>query len=320
MARHQRPRRLRLGHARRRATRRYHGLLDRRAAGAARPHGDAQPPGRAASACPTAGVDLARRRGRRPARNAVDRTEHLAEFRLELGPAGLACTRSTASRSRSGSCCRTARTPSTSPTALLDGDGPVRLEAAAVGPLPRARRAGQTSRRSGPTRFARDREPLRAVRRTRRCPLLRMRLSAAATRRSRSTRKRVADVLYRVEESRGYESRATLWSPGYFRVDLAARRRVHAGRLDRVVGDDRRPDAGRGDARPSTTGAAGCSRSPRLPRDDGVRRRAGAGGRSVHHHAGRPRRGRRPRQRRRRRGRAPSSPATTGSPTGAATR
>ncbi len=28
------------------------------------------------------------------------------------------------------------------------------------------------------------------------------------------------DLLYRVEESRGYESRGTLWSPGYFRADL----------------------------------------------------------------------------------------------------
>ena len=38
MARDQRPGRLRLRHGRRRATRRYHGLLDRRPAGAARPH------------------------------------------------------------------------------------------------------------------------------------------------------------------------------------------------------------------------------------------------------------------------------------------
>jgi predicted glycogen debranching enzyme len=29
------------------------------------------------------------------------------------------------------------------------------------------------------------------------------------------------DVLYRVEESRGYDARGDLWSPGYFRVDLA---------------------------------------------------------------------------------------------------
>jgi glycogen debranching enzyme len=33
--------------------------------------------------------------------------------------------------------------------------------------------------------------------------------------------KRLPDILYRVEESRGYDSRGDLWSPGYFRVDLA---------------------------------------------------------------------------------------------------
>jgi predicted glycogen debranching enzyme len=31
---------------------------------------------------------------------------------------------------------------------------------------------------------------------------------------------RIPDVLYSVEESRGYDSRGTLWSPGYFRADL----------------------------------------------------------------------------------------------------
>ncbi len=31
---------------------------------------------------------------------------------------------------------------------------------------------------------------------------------------------RAPDILYRVEESRGYEAEGTLWSPGYFRVDL----------------------------------------------------------------------------------------------------
>ncbi len=36
----------------------------------------------------------------------------------------------------------------------------------------------------------------------------------------------VHDVLYRVEESRGYDSRGTLWSPGYFRADLTRERDV----------------------------------------------------------------------------------------------
>jgi predicted glycogen debranching enzyme len=34
--------------------------------------------------------------------------------------------------------------------------------------------------------------------------------------------KRTQQVLYRVEESRGYESAGSLWSPGYFRADLSA--------------------------------------------------------------------------------------------------
>lgn len=33
--------------------------------------------------------------------------------------------------------------------------------------------------------------------------------------------KRFSDILYRIEEQRGYEARGDLWSPGYFRVDLA---------------------------------------------------------------------------------------------------
>ncbi len=33
--------------------------------------------------------------------------------------------------------------------------------------------------------------------------------------------KRFSDILYRIEEQRGYEAQGNLWSPGYFRVDLA---------------------------------------------------------------------------------------------------
>jgi predicted glycogen debranching enzyme len=38
--------------------------------------------------------------------------------------------------------------------------------------------------------------------------------------------KKVPDILYRVEASRGYESRGELWSPGHFRVDLCRDRDV----------------------------------------------------------------------------------------------
>ena len=34
------------------------------------------------------------------------------------------------------------------------------------------------------------------------------------------------NLLYRVEESRGYESQGNLWSPGYFRADLDHNRDV----------------------------------------------------------------------------------------------
>ena len=34
--------------------------------------------------------------------------------------------------------------------------------------------------------------------------------------------KRFSDILYRIEEQRGYEAQGNLWSPGYFRVDLVA--------------------------------------------------------------------------------------------------
>jgi predicted glycogen debranching enzyme len=34
--------------------------------------------------------------------------------------------------------------------------------------------------------------------------------------------KRFSDILYRIEEQRGYEAHGNLWSPGYFRVDLIA--------------------------------------------------------------------------------------------------
>jgi predicted glycogen debranching enzyme len=37
-------------------------------------------------------------------------------------------------------------------------------------------------------------------------------------------RKRYQQVLYRIEESRGYESRGDLWSPGFFHVDLSFKR------------------------------------------------------------------------------------------------
>jgi len=38
--------------------------------------------------------------------------------------------------------------------------------------------------------------------------------------------KRLSNILYRIEEQRGYDAQGNLWSPGYFRVDLAAGKEV----------------------------------------------------------------------------------------------
>jgi predicted glycogen debranching enzyme len=38
--------------------------------------------------------------------------------------------------------------------------------------------------------------------------------------------KLISNILYRIEEQRGYDSQGNLWSPGYFRVDLAAGKNV----------------------------------------------------------------------------------------------
>ena len=109
-------------------------------------------------------------------------------------------------------------------------------------------------------------------------------------------------VFYRVEARRGYEAVSDLWSPGYFRAELAPGAEVtlvasteswdtigalsvrHAQAAER----ERRHRllAGR-----ATRGAQG-----------GHRRRAGPGRRSVHHHAGRPGARRRALPRGRRRG------------------
>ena len=101
-----------------------------------------------------------------------------------------------------------------------------------------------------------------------RLPPLRLKLCGAPTRRSRSKGKRIDNVLYPVEESRGYQARGDLWSPGYFRLTLtrgdAARR---WWRPPNARDDERaRADAGaRRRARPPAA-AAGAGRSPRRAR------------------------------------------------------
>ena len=106
---------------------------------------------------------------------------------------------------------------------LLSRRRPRGAGAAPVGALPRAGSAGQRAARLA-VRVPRGRRAVRDLRCTD-SPLPPLRLQAVrrATRRSRSKGKRIDNVLYPVEESRGYQARGELWSPGYFRFDAARR-------------------------------------------------------------------------------------------------
>ena len=197
----------------------------------------------------------------------------------------------------------------------------VRARAAAVGAFPARTRRRSASRSAGRTSSRAVGDQLRdragGDSAARRCAC---RLRGARRRRSPSKAKRARNVLYRVEESRGYECARRLWSPGYFRV--RPRRRDASARWSRRprLGDDRRAARRDAGARGRARAAPPAARAGRPAARGRHRRRAGARGRSVHHHAGRP-------HARTRRAPAPpatrcarSSPATTGSPTGAATR
>ena len=107
--------------------------------------------------------------------------------------------------------------------------------------------------------------------------------------------------------------------PGLLPADADARHAGHARRLDRIVGDDRRADAaGSAARRAPPPRAARRGGDGHVPRRDG--RGAGARRRPVHHHARRPRRRGGAGARHGRRSADGRSPATTGSPIGAATR
>ncbi len=73
----------------------------------------------------------------------------------------------------------------------------------------------------------------------------------------------IQQVLYPVEESRGYEATGDLWSPGYFRVTLEPERSEHPRRLDRVVGGHATRSIPRPPSAPSACGDGACSR-PRI--------------------------------------------------------
>ena len=125
-------------------------------------------------------------------------------------------------------------------------------------------------------------------------------------------------ILYRTEASRGYESTGELWSPGHFRIDLEQGRAGHARRVHGAVGDDRGAQPGR--RLPGRVAALAAAH-----------RGGAAGGRGpgwrgkwcwppISSSSRRPAASRRrPAPARPATRCAASSPATTGSPTGAAT-
>ncbi len=104
---------------------------------------------------------------------------------------------------------------------LLAGRRAGAAEAAPVGPLPRPRRAGQRRRSPSPTPLTAVDDRYELSRRRphcRRCGCRSHGERPAFTAR-RPARSRAC--CYRVEERRGYDVAGDLWSPGYFRVDLA---------------------------------------------------------------------------------------------------
>ena len=208
----------------------------RRPARPARPHRDAQPSRRSSSALPR----------RRPCASSAARSASAAALAAGRraphrvppggGPAGLALrVRRRVLEKRVLLPHRQNTVHVTLPAAR--GRGPAAAQAAA------RRCTSARTRQPVGDRLRRRLQPAPpsttasrfAVRR--RYPPLRLLLHGDAARRSRSSRAECEQVLYRVEESRGYDARGELWSPGYFRVDLAPAGDGHARRLDRGLGD-----------------------------------------------------------------------------------
>ena len=159
--------------------------------------------------------------------------EYLREFRLE---GGLPVWQfDVGGGSRSACCCRTSRTPSTSPTRCVAGDGPRPARPAPVAALPPSRSAGRACRSTSPyaVTVVEDRYEITAEG----LPPLRLLVCGEGGSLTIEPH-RVRQVLYRMEESRGYESAGDWWSPGHFRVWLGRDRRCDARRVHRVVGGD----------------------------------------------------------------------------------
>ena len=179
-------------------TRRYHGLSHRRAAGAARPDRDAEPPRGAGS--------LSRRPPRRSRRPRAAAPLRAPGHRLprRVPPRSAACrsgaTTSTASSSRSAcSCTHMQNTVHVILSTLVDGADQRRARAASVGQFPRAGSAGQRTARVA-VRVPRHRRPLRnradRTARCRRCACMLQAPTSTFTLKG----KRIDSILYPVEE------------------------------------------------------------------------------------------------------------------------
>ena len=301
VAGHQRPGRLRLRHGRPASmTRRYHGLLDRRPAGAARPLDDAQPLCRAACDCPTGA------RSHSAARSVAGSTPELHGAATSPSSGSKPACRSGATTSAASMLEKRLLLPYQQNTvhvtyALVAGDGRCGWscgrrvhfrphEAPVSAPLDRALRA--------------DRRATTATRSPRPTALPPLRLLSArpSGRFTFEPQRDAATSSIGSRRAAATSRRATCGRPGYFRVDLGTRRRRHAGRLHRAWETIRALTPADAAARRARAPRARCSPARPRRRRDGTGRGAGAGRRPVHHHAGRPRRGRGARARRRRRG------------------
>ena len=176
---------------------------------------------RAARACPTA---ASRRLGRRRAAAEAARAARHRAPDASSGwsrAAGLALRARRRTSSRSASASRTCRTPCTSPTGCSTGRGRC---GSRCGP---ASTSAATTRRSSAergraTRCASVDDRFEVAVRARALPPLRLRIAGERStlrlrRPSSNARSSTAS-----RQSRGYDARGELWSPGYF--DVRARR------------------------------------------------------------------------------------------------
>ena len=195
-----------------------------------------------------------RRRARGPARSLPDWAPSTCTSSGWSTGCRSGATRSAASCSRSACSCPTGRTRCTSATGSSRAARDVRLRL-----RPAVHFRGHEAALGHPARAAvradRGRRRLRDLRRARtaHAPPARAR---APRPRSPSRRAPIPEVAYRVEEDRGYDARGELWSPGYFGVDLDARPDGDAGRVHRALGDDAGPPARGGARRWSSSGGA----------------------------------------------------------------